>query len=221
MKNLNILTYLLFLGLLVGTSCKKDSKAAKAGDAVKEAVATSSSTSYKIDPNASSVSWTGSKVVGDKHQGKFKIMDGSISVKDGNIEAGSFVIDMNSLTVTDLEGDMKGKLEGHMKSADFFDTATHSKGTFTVTGSQKVTGTPNVSHKITGNLKLKNVSKSVSFNADLNIGKAKFAALTPSFNINRNDWGIVYNNKTIAGVAKEYVINDDVSLIVNLSGTAN
>ncbi len=220
MKNLHFITFLLFLGLLAGSSCKKDSGAAKAGAAAKAAVATTSASTYKINPAASSVTWTGSKVVGDKHQGKFSISDGSISIKDGNIEAGSFVIDMNSLTVTDLEGDMKGKLEGHLKSPDFFDVGTHGKGTFTVTACEKVSGTANVTHKVTGNLKLKGVSKSVSFNADLNIGKGNFAAVTPEFNINRNDWGIVYNNKTIAGVAKEYVINDDVSLIVNLRGTA-
>ena len=188
MKNLQFLAFILFLGLTMGSSCKKDSAAAKAGDAAKAAVATSNSTSFKINPAASSVTWTGSKVVGDKHQGKFSISDGSISVKDGNIEAGSFVIDMNSLTVTDLEGDAKGKLEGHLKSPDFFDVATHGKGTFTITACQKVTGTPNVTHKITGNLKMKNVSKSVSFNADLNIGSGKIAAVTPAFNINRNDW---------------------------------
>jgi len=220
MKNLHFFAFVLFLGLTMGSSCKKDSAATKAGDAATAAVAPSNSTTYKINPAASSVTWTGSKVVGDKHQGKFKISDGSISVKDGNIEAGSFVIDMNSLTVTDLEGEAKGKLEGHLKSPDFFDVATHGKGTFTITACQKVSGTPNVTHKVTGNLKMKNIAKSVSFNADLNIGKSKIMAVTPEFKINRNDWGIVYNNKTIAGVAKDYVINDDVALVVNLAGTA-
>ena len=46
-------------------------------------------------------------------------------LQNGNITGGEFVIDMNSIACTDLEGDSKGQLEGHLKSDDFFGVENH------------------------------------------------------------------------------------------------
>jgi len=37
-------------------------------------------------------------------------------------------MDMSTITVTDLSGESKGKLEGHLKSEDFFGIAKYPKG---------------------------------------------------------------------------------------------
>ena len=223
MKKLLFLIPILSLGLLFN-SCKKEVEGAKAKveEAKEAAAATMSAKSFNIDVANSSVTWTGSKVVGDNHQGKLKLTNGNLSVKDGNIEAGTFTIDINSLMVTDLEaGKGKEKLEGHLKSADFFDSEKFPTASFTVSNVSKVTGTPGVTHNITGNLKMKGVTKSVTFGANVNVGGSKLSAVTPQFKINRNDWGMVYGNSTIAGLAKDRVISDDIALIINLNASAN
>ena len=39
---------------------------------------------------------------------------------DGDNLGGSFVMDMTSIVVTDIDGDGKRNLEGHLKDDDFF-----------------------------------------------------------------------------------------------------
>ena len=69
---------------------------------------------YTVDTDASQLEWFASKVTG-KHNGTVNIKSGSLEMTDGQLTGGSFEIDMPSITVTDLKGDMKGKLEGHLK----------------------------------------------------------------------------------------------------------
>ncbi len=41
-------------------------------------------------------------------------------MKDGLIIGGTFIVNMKSLNVQDLTGEWKEKLEGHLRSDDFF-----------------------------------------------------------------------------------------------------
>jgi len=76
-------------------------------------------TTVNIDPDNSIVEWKASKVTG-KHNGTVKVEEGSLTFNDDQLQGGSFTIDMTSLQSTDLEGSGKSKLEGHLKSEDFF-----------------------------------------------------------------------------------------------------
>ena len=73
-----------------------------------------------VDLNKSKFKWLGKKVTG-KHFGEVSLKSASVDVKDGKISGGKFVIDLTSMTVTDLSGEWADKFLGHMKSADFFD----------------------------------------------------------------------------------------------------
>lgn len=216
------LIYLLpFLALsLVFTSCSKapdGKKAAVSAAKGAAAVATAAATTYNVDAN-SSVTWTGSKP-GGKHMGKFNISKGMLKVNNGNIEAGTFTIDMKSLTVTDLQpGKGKEDLEGHLSNGDFFDTGKYPTGTFVVTGCSPISGNPSVTHKLTGDLTLKDKAHSVTFDTNVNIGAGKLVAVTPSFTINRTNWGINYSSGII-NTAKDKIINDDVALVINLNAS--
>ena len=68
------------------------------------------------------INWTGYKVTG-QHSGTLALQSGTLNIQDGQLLGGEFVVDMNSLTVTDLEGKGKTNLEGHLKSDDFFGVA--------------------------------------------------------------------------------------------------
>ena len=63
--------------------------------------------------------WKGYKVTGS-HVGIITIKSGHLNFDKDILTGGSFEIDMSTITVTDLEGEYKGKLEGHLKSDDFF-----------------------------------------------------------------------------------------------------
>ena len=69
----------------------------------------------EIKSENSKVVWKGYKVTGS-HQGMIAIKSGHFIFKEGNLTGGEFTIDMSTITNTDLEGEYKGKLEGHLKS---------------------------------------------------------------------------------------------------------
>ncbi len=213
------LLYLIpvFALVLAITSCSKAPEGAKTvvseakGMAAK---ATTGATTYNV--KNSSVTWTGSKP-GGKHMGKFNVSKGTIKVNGGNIEAGNFTIDMKSNQVTDLKaGQGKEKLEGHLGAGDFFEVEKYPTGTFTITSVKPVSGTAGVTHDITGDLKLKDKVHSITFGANINMGPKAMTAVTPSFTINRTNWGINYGSGII-NTAKDKIINDEVAIVINLN----
>ena len=50
---------------------------------------------------------------------------------------GKVVVDMESLSVDDLTGGSKARLEGHLRSDDFFSVSSHKSSTIEVTSSKK------------------------------------------------------------------------------------
>ena len=94
-------------------SCKNKENSAEVNEA-QEVAETSAATSYTLDTDVSVIEWKGSKPTGT-HNGTIQLAEGIVEVKDNSVAAGSFVIDMTSITDLDLEGDMKENLEAHLK----------------------------------------------------------------------------------------------------------
>ena len=215
---------ILVLGLAL-TSCKNQAAGDKAtvGEAVGKAAAAVNSVSYAINPG-SKIYWTGSKPAGS-HSGTIDIAKGKLDASNNDISGGMFMLDMKTITVTDLEaGKGKEDLEGHLKgvseeNADhFFNVATYPEGTFTITSVAKGTDGKN-SHMITGDLTLKGKTKSVSFPANVIIAGDKINATAPAFTINRTDWGVNYGSKSIFDDLKDKFVNDDISLTIEMTAT--
>jgi polyisoprenoid-binding protein YceI len=217
----------LFLVLCVAmvasfVSCKGDKKVeeTQTGDAAAVAVDTNA-VAFNLDTTATMVNWVGSKPAG-KHTGTIKVKDGSVSVKSGNIVAGSFTLDMNSVNVTDLKGKEKASLESHLKGMekgkedDFFNTPKYPTGKFEVTKVAGVTGDSTASHLIYGNLTLKNITKEVSFKANVKTDASSVSVMTKPFMINRTDFGIKYGSKTFFDNLKDKFIDDNFSVQLNL-----
>lgn len=170
------------------------------------------STMYNVDASASTVNWEGSKP-GGSHTGTIPVNDGQLIVADGKIVGGKFSMDVRQLTNTDLPADEGGdKLVGHLKSADFFDVEKYPMAQFEIARVQPATGTEGVTHEITGNLTLKGVTKAVTIPANVSMDGNMIKADTPPFVIDRMDWGIEYGNGSIAGLAQDKVIADEVGL---------
>jgi polyisoprenoid-binding protein YceI len=162
---------------------------------------------YKIDAAASKITWVGTKPTG-KHTGTIAIKEGGLAYESA-LTAATFVLDMNTISATDLdEKSGKADLDGHLKSADFFDAAKFPDAKFELT---KVENS-----KITGNLTLKEVTKSISFEATVKEENGVLKADAPSFVINRLDWGIKTGSKSLAATAKDKIIGDDIALTIHL-----
>ncbi|RYD70038.1 MAG: YceI family protein, partial [Sphingobacteriales bacterium] len=114
-------------------ACNNAPDADKATTTETQAVTNAAGTSYALD-TTTTITWTGAKPTG-AHSGTFKVTEGSLLINENNLVGGGFTIDINSLNNTDLAGDAdsKGKLEGHLKSADFFDVAKYPTAKFEIT----------------------------------------------------------------------------------------
>ena len=99
----------------------------------------------------SKVVWKGYKVTGS-HEGTINLKSGFLTFNEGKLTGGEFVMNMNSLITTDLEGKYKGKLEGHLKSDDFFSVEKFPVATLKITASSAFT---NNSCFVEGDLKSK------------------------------------------------------------------
>ncbi|MCC6287866.1 MAG: YceI family protein [Chitinophagaceae bacterium] len=187
------------LAVVLATSCQQAPEAAKAETTEKqEAASVAGATAYTIDTTTSSVGWLGTKPVG-KHNGDFKLSGGSLSVEAGVVKGGNFVIDINSIKNLDLtDAESNGKLIGHLKSPDFFDAAKFPTAKFEITSVEALQNDSTNTHKISGNLTLKDSTKNVTFPAKIIVTDNNVKALA-SFNIDRTNWGLRYGNDQSLG----------------------
>ena len=110
---------------------------------------------YTADKGKTVVKWEGSKVVGGSHYGTISLKSGSINLEKGLPVSGEIVVDMTTIVDTDLEGGMKERLEGHLKSDDFFGVEKFPVATLVVKGAK---ANDDGTVTVTGHLTIKQVN---------------------------------------------------------------
>ncbi|WP_336093947.1 YceI family protein [Leeuwenhoekiella sp. CH_XMU1409-2] len=161
----------------------------------------------KVSVKSSSITWVGKKVTG-KHSGTIDLKDGFFEMENGSITGGEFVIDMNSIACTDLEGDSKGQLEGHLKSDDFFGVENHPTAKLVITNAVK----DGNSYTVTGDLTIKETTAPISF--DLQQAGDNF---TTTLTIDRSKYNVRYGSGSFFDNLGDKTIYDDFTLDINLS----
>ena len=207
----------LSIGLLFGitllfAACGQapESDQAEVSDAKEVKEASMEAKTYPVDVQSSSVTWVGSKQIGDRHTGTIKLSEGVLSVKDGEIESGSFIIDMNSIHVLDdMEEKYEVKLTNHLKNEDFFLVDSFPTAKFVITSVEPYTAReteeastdienefklPDNTHMITGNLTIRGVEKSIKFPAKINITDDGVKA-EGKFNFDRTQFNVHYGSE--------------------------
>ncbi|MEM1358872.1 MAG: YceI family protein [Bacteroidota bacterium] len=172
----------------------------------------STTTSVKVDTDASVINWKGYKVTGS-HTGTIDVKDGQLDFTDGALTGGSFAIDMSSIAVTDLQGEYAGKLEGHLKSEDFFGVEKFPTATYNIT---KVVnrGTPG-DYRITGELTIKENTETVRFNANV-VEEGDAYVATAAFKLDRTDYNVRYGSGSFFDNLGDKTIYDEFDLEVKL-----
>lgn len=164
-------------------------------------------TTLTVNTAASNVEWHGNKVSG-KHNGDVKIKEGSLTVKEGKLTGGKIVIDLNTITDKDLEGEYKAKLEGHLKSEDFFDVANHPEATLEITDVKD--GAEAGTIVVSANLTIRGITKNITFNANVTESTDTSFKANADFNIEREDWNVSYAGKPDDLISKQ--INFKITL---------
>jgi polyisoprenoid-binding protein YceI len=154
------------LTIAVLSSCNNAPKGEEATTTQAQEVVASNGTPFKIDASTSNVGFLGSKPIGS-HTGFFKLTDGELSVAENKLNGGSFTIDINSMTITDKDLTYAEKLKTHLLSPDFFDAEKFGVAKFEITGVEILENDTTGSHKVSGNLTLKESKQNVTFPANM------------------------------------------------------
>lgn len=209
----HVLKFAAAIALLVSvTACKSDkSNEATTTEAETTAVATKTAEKYTVNVNDSSIEWKGFKPTGS-HNGTIKIETGTLSIKDGAVESGTFLINMKSITVLDMDEEGNADLKGHLSNEDFFDVEKFPSAAFNVTGFSNENGKAMLS----GNLTMKGVKNNITFPVTISESGNEVKLVSEPFKIDRTKWGIKYKSKSIFGDLGDKFINDDMEIKVNL-----
>jgi polyisoprenoid-binding protein YceI len=205
-----ILSLVLVASVL--TACKSEKKEKLAVNDVVEFEAIAAE-KYNVDIATSVLNWKGTKPLG-AHDGVVSLKSGSLVIEKNELVEGEFIINMSSIANVDMKGtDGAGKIEGHLKSADFFDVAKYPTSKFVITNVEE-----NEDGKlaVTGNLKIKDVTKSITIPATISTKAGVTTFKSDIFNINRTDFNVRYGSKSFFDNLKDKFIDDimEMSFVV-------
>ncbi|MFZ4714293.1 MAG: YceI family protein [Bacteriovoracaceae bacterium] len=164
-------------------------------------------TQYQIDTSHGSLDFSIKHMMISNTKGAFKKWDGSFMFdkESGKLSDVKVNVDINSIDTKDE------KRDGHLKGADFFDTAKFPSMAFV---SNSVSMKAKKPSKIVGDLTIHGVTKPVTLNVDY-LGSTKsmmgtdVVAFKGTTMINRKDFGLTWNKALeLGGVA----IGEEVSI---------
>lgn len=161
----------------------------------------------EVNVKDSNIVWKAYKVTGE-HEGTIALKSGTLVFDGDQLTGGTFTIDMPSINVTDLSGEQKGKLEGHLKSDDFFGVETHPTATFVITG---VKGSAD-KYTVTGDLTIKNNTNPLTF--EMTVGNNQANA---TLKVDRSKFDVRYGSPSFFNNLKDKAIYDEFDLNVTLT----
>ena len=162
----------------------------------------------KIDASKSKISWVGKKVTG-QHEGSINMQDGALVFKGKKLVGGNFTVNMTSLISTDLKaGEGKEKLDGHLKSEDFFGTEKFPTSTLVF---KPISEKSKNIYTVTADLKIKEKTNPITFDIKVDGNKA-----TTAFKVDRTKYDIKYGSGSFFDNLGNKAISDDFDLNVAL-----
>lgn len=220
----NGLLALVAAGLILASCGGKSSD--NTTTAAEQEVAATTENVFAVDTTASVVKWKAFHKGGFAPRwGTLSVATGEISVLGDAVNAGSFVIDMQSLKVDPASVTEEGKkatdLEGHLKTADFFDVENQKTAEFKITKVEDLTEAPakgveGANKLLSGNLTLLGNTLNVSFPAKIDVTETSVSILA-DFTVDRAEWGIKFG--TTEADPAEWMISKDIEISVDVKAT--
>ena len=161
----------------------------------------------KVIIKSSSIKWTGKKVLG-KHHGTINLKEGHFDKEGDTLIGGHFVMDMPTITVTDLEGEQKANLEGHLKNDDFFGVDKHPTAVLNMSEVNRI----NKGYTMTGDLTIKNHTEPLTFDLEV-VGDTATTKLV----IDRSKFNVRYGSGKFFDNLGDQTIRDNFELDIALT----
>jgi len=166
---------------------------------------------YVVNTTESVIEWEAKKVTG-QHNGKVPLSGGQMVIDGKKLVSGNFEANMAELKTVELNGNGSPRLDGHLKSDDFFSTEKFPKATFTMTNAKE---NGSGKYDITGDLVIKGISKPVSFTAAVAPQGDKILG-SATITIDRTKYDIKYRSSNWFENLGDKAIYDEFQIVVKL-----
>jgi polyisoprenoid-binding protein YceI len=153
----------------------------------------------------SKINWKGYKVTGSEHSGTISLKEGVLNFKGDKLKGGNIIIDMNSIKVTDIQGEYADKLLGHLKNDDFFGTDKFPTATLKFTN----VSAHDSNYHITADMTIKGITSPVKFEM-----KVENNSASAKLKIDRTKYGIKYGSASFFDDLKDKAISDEFDIDV-------
>ncbi|GAO29746.1 YceI family protein [Geofilum rubicundum] len=169
---------------------------------------TASAQQLSLDVAKSSIEWTGKKI-GGQHNGDIKFISGHLNSEGRAYTSGEFIVDMTSIVVEDIEDpETNAKLEGHLKSDDFFGVATYPTAKLVI---DKGVLVKDNTYEFTGKLTIKKNTEPVTIKATMDT-KDGHRVFTGQLVVDRSKYDVRYGSKSFFDNLGDNMIYDDFTL---------
>lgn len=166
---------------------------------------------FEIVASKSNIDWVGRKVTG-AHNGTISVKNGNLTVNDGKVSGGRFVIDTRSIRILDVtDPATNAQFAGHLASDDFFSSEQYPEAVFEVTGV--------VDNHIEGNLTIKGITGPVGFDADVKLTGDTLTA-SGKVVVDRTVYGMRFRSGNFFKDLGDTLIYNDFDLNVNITAKA-
>lgn len=168
---------------------------------------------YKVDDINSKLVWKGKQLSSKEHDGTLNLNGGIVTIDESGNISGQIKIDMQSINTTNLEGAWKDKLDGHLKSPDFFSVSNFPNALIKFSGNQNMSNNGEINFE--GNLTIKEITHPTKFSAKLNqIGDKVFATGLVSFD--RSKYDVRYGSGKFFENLGDKLIYDEITVNVSI-----
>ena len=161
-----------------------------------------------INIEKSNIKWTGKKITNASHWGSLSFIEANLVFDGTDLIEGNFVVDMSSITVDDIQGRGKERLEKHLKDDDFFSVYKFDKAFLKFKNKSKLV---DGKYDINGELTIKGITNPVVFT--LIPGDGNYIA---NLTFDRIKFDVTYNSGSFIENLGDRLILDEVELEVSL-----
>lgn len=162
-----------------------------------------------VDKTKSTLKWHGEKVTGE-HFGAIDLQSGMLVWKNNKITGGEMIIDMTSITNSDIEdAGYNAKLVGHLKSDDFFGVEKFPTAKLEIKGSDAFKGNKAT---VKAELTIKGITHPIEFEA-----QKENDWFMAEIVVDRSKYDVRYGSGSFFENLGDKTIYDDFTLTVKLA----
>ena len=168
---------------------------------------------YSVVIDETELLWIGKELSTKIHTGTLNLSNGLIQVDNDKTITGNVTINMSTINVTDLQGRAKEMLEGHLRSADFFEVENFPEATL----SFKSKSFNKLKNQINfeGELTIKDISNPILFNATL-LESSPYLKAKAILSFDRSKYDVRFRSGSFFENLGDKLILDDIDVNITL-----